>query len=220
LGGVSKFELLGKDRDAFKSLPSTHMDIRRIKLAKATSQSLVRFDRNDYSVPTAYAFHELTALGSMETVNICFGGKTIASHNRSWGRGQVVYEPVHYLGVLERKPGALDFAAPLADWQLPVCFGILRRRLESLLGHAGRREYIKILRFMESYSVAELSAAVQKALEIGTDDVDAVRLILQNRREKPIKLFTLNGHPHLQGVSVPMPDLHSYGSLLVKGGAA
>src|SRR5262249_49047787 len=44
--------------------------------------------------------------------------------------GQVTFEPLHYLALLERKPGALDYARPLAGWSLPEPFAALRRRLE------------------------------------------------------------------------------------------
>jgi hypothetical protein len=61
-------------------------------------------------------------------------------------------------------PGALDVARPLHDWDLPGCFALLRRRLESDLGSLGTREFIKVLRLLERASVA---GAVEVALEIG-----------------------------------------------------
>ncbi len=66
-------------------------------------------------------------------------GEEIARHRRFWEREEVAYEPVHYLPLLERKPGALDFAAPLYRFELPACFEALRRKLESRDGHAARR---------------------------------------------------------------------------------
>ena len=47
------------------------------------------------------------------------------------------FDPRHYLALLERKPGAFDFARPLEGWDLPECLLTLRRRLEADLGHAG-----------------------------------------------------------------------------------
>jgi len=35
------------------------------------------------------------------------------------------------LPLLERKPGAIDHARPMADLNLPDCFNVLRRRLEN-----------------------------------------------------------------------------------------
>jgi len=107
----------------------------------------------------------------------------------------------------------LDFAAPLAGWELPVCFGVLRRRLEAEFGGPGTRQFIKVLRLLEWASPAELTRAVEQALELGTADADAVRLILEHRRERPVGLFCLDGRPHLKRVSVPPPDLGAYAGL-------
>ncbi len=94
-----------------------------------------------------------------------------------------------YLALLERKPGGFDHARPLEDWELPVCFGILRRRLEAELDGPGTREFIKVLRLLETHSLTALKIAVQHALEIGTTNSDAVRLILEYQQEEPVALF-------------------------------
>ena len=114
---------------------------------------------------------------------------------------------------MERKPGVLDFAAPLEGWELPVCFGILRRRLEAEFGGPGTRQYIKILRLLEGAALGELTRAVERALELGTADADAVRLILEHRREQPVGLFSLDGRPHRKRVGVPAPDRTASSSL-------
>ena len=49
---------------------------------------------------------------------------------------EVVFDPLHYLALLERKTGALDQAAPLAGWELPEEFATLRRLLEARMGGA------------------------------------------------------------------------------------
>ncbi|MBV8606093.1 MAG: IS21 family transposase, partial [Singulisphaera sp.] len=174
------------------------------------SLSLVRFDANDYSVPTAYAHYRVTVVGTVDTVRVVFGDRVVAGHHRRWDREQVTYDPVHYLALLERKPGALDFAAPLEGWELPVCFGVLRRRLEAEFGSPGTRQFIKVLRLLEGVALGELTRAVERALELGTADADAVRLILEHRREQPVGLFSLDGRPHLKLVGVPAPDLTAY----------
>jgi hypothetical protein len=51
-------------------------------------------------------------------------------------------------------------------------------------------------------------------LEPGTADADAVRLLLEQRRERPAGLFCLDGRPYLQLVGVPAPDLSAYAGLL------
>jgi hypothetical protein len=107
----------------------------------------------------------------------------------------------------------LDFAAPLEGWELPVCFGVLRRRLEAEFGGPGTRRFIKVLRLLEWATLRELTRAVERALELGLADADAVRLILEHRRDEPVGLFCLDGRPHLKLVGVPAPDLSAYASL-------
>ena len=60
----------------------------------------------------------------------------------------MVFDPLHYLPVIERKTGALDQAAPLAGWELPDAFATLRRLMEARSGRAGRREYVQVLRLL------------------------------------------------------------------------
>ena len=215
----TKVQLLAEEQAAFLPLPAETFEARRVRTAVANSLSLVRFHRNDYSVPTAYAHHELTVVGTIEQVRVLFGDGVIATHRRHWGQEQVQFDPVHYLALLERKPGALDFARPLENWPLPECFGILRRRLENELAGLGTRQFIKVLRLLEGASLSQVSDAVQQALGINTLSVDAVRLILQQRQEKPVGLFCLDGRPHLKSVQVQSPDLQAYRCLLA-GGAA
>jgi transposase len=210
---ATKGELLAEERTAFLPTPTEVFAAHRVKPAKASSLSLVRFDTNDYSVPTAYAHRGVTVVAAVDTVRIVADDLTVACHARRWDRHQVTYDPVHYLALLERKPGALDFAAPLRGWELPVCFGVLRRRLEAEFGGPGTRQFIKVLRLLEWADPAELTRAVQRALELGTSDADAVRLILEHSRERPVGLFCLDGRPHLKQVAVPLPDLTAYTSL-------
>jgi transposase len=209
----SKAELLKEEREALLPLPKQRFEGRRIEKTQASSLSLVRFDCNDYSVPTEHAHHPVCAVGSISEVKLIVDSKVVARHKRCWKKERVIFEPVHYLALLERKPGALDFARPLCGLELPGCFGVLRRRLERELGDAGTREYIRCLRLLEKVTPKELTEAVEQALDIGALGPDALRLILEHRRERPAGLFSLDGRPHLKLVQVSSPDLSVYGQL-------
>jgi len=169
-------------------------------------------------VPTEYAHQAVTVVGGIEQLRIVCRDHVIARHVRHWGREHVQFDPCHYLALLERKPGALDFARPLEHWHLPDCFAVLRRRLEGDLGHRGTREYIKVLRLLEHASLEQLTSAVEHTLDIGALSADAVRVILQARQEQPVGLFSLDGRPHLKLVRVQAPDLRAYHALA--GGGA
>jgi len=209
----TKVELLEEDRWAMLPLPAQTFEARRVELCQANSLSLVRFDRNDYSVPTEHAYHAVQAIGGIESVRFVVQDQVVAEHQRDWDKEKVHYDPRHYLALLERKPGALDFGKPFEHWDLPECFRVLRQRLEGELGSKGRREFIKVLRLMESWSLAELARAVERAIEIGAFTLDAIRLLLQDGIETPAKYFRLDGHPHLQGHVIPPPNLSIYDTL-------
>ena len=206
-------ERLAEEREAMLPLPAEAFLAARVEQPTADSLSLVWFDTNDYSVPTEFAHHEVTAVGTVDAVRIVVGDRVVAELRRCWDREGVFYDPVHYLTLLERKPGALDFAAPLEGWELPVCFGVLRRRLEAEFGGPGTKGFIKVLRLLEWASPRDLTRAVGRALELGLADADAVRLIREHRGEEAVDLFCLDGRPHLKRMAVPAPDLSAYASL-------
>jgi hypothetical protein len=216
----TKAERLVEDRAAMLALPMETFEPRRVAQGHAYSLSLVRFDRNDYSVPTAYAHHELTVVGGIEEVTITSGTTVVATHSRWWEKEHTTYDPLHFLALLERKPGAIDFARPLESWKLPDCFATLRRRREADLGHAGTREFIKVLRLLEQATVPALARAVDEAIAIGATGSDAIALILFHQAERPVGLFSLDGHPHLKSVSIDPPDLSAYRTLTGQGAAS
>jgi transposase len=213
----TKAERLVDDRATMLALPSEAFEPRRVAQGHANSLSLVRFDRNDYSVPTSYAHHEVSVVGGIEEVAITSGTAVIARHPRHWGKEHTTFDPIHYLALLERKPGAIDFARPLENWGLPGCFAILRRRLEADLGDKGTREFIKVLRLLENATLPALTRAVESAITIGATGSDAIALILMHHAEQPVGLFSLDGHPHLKSVAIEPPDLTAYRVLTAVG---
>ncbi len=211
----TKAELLAEERTRLLSLPKQSFDARRVTQAAANSLSLVRFDTNSYSVPTKYAHREITVVATVDEVRLVFADHLVARHPRHWGREQYIFNPVHYLALLERKPGGLDHAQPLEDWDLPECFTILRRRLEREdTDGLGTREFIRVLRLLEHASVKQLADTIEYALDIGILDADSIRVILEHRRESPVALFSLDGRPHLKTVHVEATDVAAYQSLL------
>ena len=141
---------------------------------RSHSLSLVRYRTNDYSVPVAYGHQEVWIRGYVHEVVIGCGAGIIARHPRSYDREDMVFDPIHYLPLLEHKIGALDQAAPLAGWELPDAFPTLRRLLEARMGKAGKREYVQVLRLVETFDLEVLHGAVKDALRLGAIGYDAV----------------------------------------------
>jgi len=214
---ATKARLLEEDRVKFLPLPGTAFDASRKVSTAVNSLSLVRFDRNDYSVPVCYAHHTVVARGYVDRVEIGYLGETIARHRRLWGKEGVRFDPVHYLALLERKPGALDHARPLENWDLPDGFHVLRRRLEDERGGEGTREYIRVLRLLEKHDEKELTSAVTKALRAGALTRDAIAQWLFPREEWRETTFRLAGREHLRRVKVETTRVSAYSELLSAG---
>jgi transposase len=210
---------LAADQAAFLPLPAEPFEARRVELVTINSLALGRFDGNDYSVPTAFAYKALTATGTVDHVRFSHQGQEVARHRRAWSRGQVTFDPLHYLALLERKPFALGSAQPLAGWELPECFGALRRRLEQADPKGGARQYVRVLRLLERHELARVAGAVRQALALAVLDADAVRLLLERSCEQPAPAFDLAGRPALQSVRLPATDLRPYGALAGAKGA-
>ena len=187
---------LARDLDAMMDLPASPFDACDQASGQVNAQSLVRYKTNDYSVPVAYG------------------------HPRCWDREDMVFDPVHYLPLLEQKTGALDQAAPLVAWELPEEFATLRRLMEARMIKAGRREYVQVLRLLETFEMADLNVAVKNALRMGTIGFDAIKhLVLCQVEKRPPKL-DLDVYPYLPKANVGTTSAASYMSLMKRGKAA
>ena len=136
-------ERFERDHAAMLPLPAAPYEACEKIAARVSSLSLVRYRTNDYSVPTQYGHRQVWVKGYVHEVVIACASEVIARHKRSYERETVVFDPLHYLALLEQKTRALDQAAPLAGWQLPACYLQLRRLLEARLKKHGSREYVQ-----------------------------------------------------------------------------
>ena len=102
-----------RDREALKRPLPAPFDACDKQGTRVNSLSLVRYRTNDYSVPVAYGHQEVWIRGYVHEVVIGCGAGIIARHPRSYDREDMVFDPIHYLPLLEHKIGALDQAAPL-----------------------------------------------------------------------------------------------------------
>ena len=144
-------ERLARDLEAMADLPAAPFDACDQATGRVSSQALVRYKTNDYSVPVAYGHRDVWVRGYVDQVVIGCGGEIIARHPRCYDREDMVFDPVHYLPLIEKKINALDQAAPLAEWDLPAEFQTLRRLMEARMIKAGRREYVQVLRLLEAF---------------------------------------------------------------------
>ncbi len=135
----------------------------------------------DYSAPAVHAHKKVTIKGYVDRVEIALGAEIVARHRRSYVRGDIVYDPLHYLSLLERKPGALDQAAPLRGMEArsglrhaaPPPRGPLQSDGALVAGAASGRhginrlELVRLVAGETGLSPAAADAAVRAALARG-----------------------------------------------------
>jgi transposase len=204
-----------RDRAAALPLPVHPFDPCVAQAAQVDKYQTVRFDRNRYSVPRACAYRAVTVKGYVERVEVVDGGVVVARHARSYGRGEQVLDPLHYLAALGRRPAALDHAPVLRDWRLPESFLRLRQALEKRHGPpAGARHYVRVLQLLAEHPPERVEQAACACLRRG--ELSAERVGAEARRlagaDAPPPPVTPICQYH-----VPRPDLGRFDQLLSHG---
>jgi len=202
------------DANRLQPLPAVPYDACDKQSVRVSSLSLVRYRGNDYSVPTAFGHQEILVRGYVHEVVIACGAEVIARHPRSWEKEDYIYDPLHYLALIEQKTNALDQAAPLADWELPKAFAKLRRLMEARMGKKGKREFVQVLRLLETFRIADVEAGVQSTLEHGTIGFDAVKHLVLCRIERRPPRLDMTVYPYLPKAHVAVTSPGDYMALL------
>ena len=103
------------DLEALRDLPAVPFEACEHMPGQVSSTALVRYRLVDYSAPAAHAHKKVMIKGYVGRVEIALGAEIIARHRRSYVRGDVIYDPLHYLSLLEKKPGAWTRQRRCAD---------------------------------------------------------------------------------------------------------
>lgn len=181
--------------------------------------SQVEYESNRYSVPADLAYPNLTLRAYPFRIDIVHMDTVIASHPRCYGHQQDVLDPLHYLPLLEQRPGAFEHAAPLRRWRRnwpPVYERLLAHLREKWPDGRGVREFVRILKLHGEHPPALIAQAVEQALAYGCGHLDGVRLCLRQLSEpaQPASAIDLSAWPQLTAVGAQPLDLACYDQLL------
>ena len=178
--------------------------------ASASKTCLVNFDRNQYSVAAKAARKPVQIRAYAERIVVRLDGEVVADHPRRFGRGQIAYDPWHYLPVLERKPGALRNGAPFENWALPPMLAAVRQRLGK--SNDADREFVSILAAVPEAGLSVVEAACGAALEDGVC-TSAVVLNHLARQQQPAAIEPVETPATLALSDPPRADCHRYDQL-------
>jgi len=179
-GGKTIGQLLNEEKAFLLPLQSQRFEACRSKSTFVDSYSLVRVDNVRYSVPVQCAYHPCIIKIFVDKIQVLGRGEIIAEHNRCYKDGQFILNPVHYLKLLQRKPGSLDNARAFKGQPWGEDFDIMRRELEYRDKNDGTKHYIKILMLFTEYPEVQVKAAVSLCIKRRAFSEDAVRNVLNN----------------------------------------
>lgn len=127
------------------ALPKFHYDTSKTVVAKTDDFSTVRFEKNNYSVPTRYLMQEITIKGHGNKVSLWHRNTEIASFERCYASGETLYRLEHYIDLLERKPRSVRNARPVKET-------VAEELLEwARLLPGGNKDMVKLLRLCVDY---------------------------------------------------------------------
>ncbi len=174
-------DVFADERDKLLPLPDDRFPCdERVELVTGRTP-YVRFDRNDYSVPHTHVRRPLTLFADDERVRITGDGVLVATHPRSWGKGEQLEDTAHIEGLVACKRAArehrgldrLQHACPTAR-----AFFAAAASRQSNLGAITSG----LTRLLDLHGPSELEAALQLTLVSGAAHLASVRQILEQRR--------------------------------------
>ena len=211
---ISIKERLVLDQRVLSSLPERPYDPCVVSSARVSSTSLVRYKETDYSVPVRYGYQDVFVKAYVDKVLIIKGSEVIATHKRSYEKGDAVYDLLHYLPLLEQKSNALDQAAPLKSLALPPVFERFKTTLMARDSSTANREYIKVLRLMETHGIDNVERGLYLAFDQGIFSVEAIKHLILNSLEQKPPTLSLENLPNVPVVCVQKTNMSSYKSLM------
>jgi transposase len=174
------FDVSQEERDKLLSLPDTPFPAHERVEVEIGKTPYARFDLNDYSVPHDRTRRTLVVWADLESVRIADGNDVVATHRRSWDRGQQIEDAAHLEKLTAEKARArqhrgLDRLAKAA----PSSRAFLR-----IIGEQGGnlgQTTARLLSLLDRAGGAELEEALVEALEREAIHAGAVQQILDRR---------------------------------------
>ena len=210
------------ERDQLLALPDNPFPTEDCEAVSVGKTPYVRFDRNDYSVPSAYTRCTLSVVASPDQVRVLDGDQVIAYHRRSYDQGEQIENPEHLAALVARKRRARRHRGQDRLIQAAPNSG-------ELLAQAGQRGdnlgsiTAALLRLLDQYGTAELNTAIDEALGRGVPHPNAVRLCLERRREQrqqpPPLAVALPADQRVRNLVVRPHDLNDYDRLQAAPGS-
>jgi transposase len=213
-----------RERPLLRSLPPYAYDCCVTTSARLNGYSLIVFETNRYSAPVNRAKRDVIVKAYPFHLDILDGTTLLACHPRSYAREQDIFEPLHYLPLLEQRPGAFDYARPMRQWRKdwPESYHQMLRVLREKWPEGGRgvQEFVRVLRLHEQYPAHLVQQAIEQALAYGCPHLDGVLHSLHQLTQEPPAALRLPQAEWAswQAIGSQPIDLQQYERLLSSSG--
>jgi hypothetical protein len=175
-------EVFAEEAPRLLPLPDNPYPVVERVAVKAAKTPYVRFDLNDYSVPHSYVRRTLTVLADTDRLRIVDGQAIVASHPRSFDKGQQIEDPAHVQALVAWKRQARRHRATDRLTQAAPASRTLLVRAAERGANLGSIT-ASLVQLLERYGASQLDAAIIEALERDVPHPNAVRLALERRRD-------------------------------------
>jgi len=205
-------ELYEAEMEHLIALPEIAFSNVETSCGKVDKYSTVVIDKNRYSVPTAYAYLKVRVVLYVDCVEVFYGSKKIASHQRLYNNNRWSLKPEHYLELIQQRPQAFESARPIRQWRKswPFCLERLLERFCKKQGHTkGIKDFISVLMLYKDHGAGDIEAAVEKALSANISSSQAVSYILVNATTVEVPPAV----PLANWRSLPPPDVSVYNQI-------
>jgi transposase len=210
-------ELWEIDKPHMLSLPRRPYLACQTKPVKVNPYSQVTYETNRYSVPIRYSGKQLVLRAYPFRIEVIHQDKIVAQHLRCFEREQDIYDPLHYLALLEQRPGAFHYAAPVKQWRKkwPTAYERLLEKIQKQPTR-GLQDFIAVLKLHQHYPPETVSKAIQAAVTAQMPHLDGVLyqlgLLVESKPQK--QKMDLKDFPQFQQYHPQPVDLNAYDQLL------
>ena len=203
-------EFYEEEKGHLLSLPDIAFSNIETAGAKVDKYATVVVDKNRYSVPSTYAYFKVNVVLHVDRIEVSYGSKKIASHDRLYGNNKWSLLPEHYLELIAQRPQAFESARVIRQWRpsWPHCLEELLEKFCQKQGDTkGIKDFVSVLMLYKDHAAGDIASAVEKALSSGAGSSEAVEHILIHKHCDDGQCFSALDNWQ----SLPPPDVSVYG---------
>ena len=206
-------EVFAEERPHLLALPANPFPREERVEVRVGKTPYVRFDGNDYSIPHRFVGRTLVVSATLKTVRVLRATTVLATHRRSFDRGQQIEDPAHIEALERDKRNArehratdrLHHAAPSAK----ALFAAAAKRHHHL-GVLARG----LIELLNAHGPIALERAIAAALQADAAHLAGVRHLIDQQRQQsdrpPPLPLALRDDPRLRSLHVRPHDLADY----------